>query len=45
MFDQGYNSDRQPGPFFDVEYIEDNQHVYEDALPDVVPLDSGEKFF
>ena len=41
-FDEGYDSDGgPPGPFFDMEYIEDTQCSDEDALHDVVPLDAG----
>ena len=38
---EGYDSDGEPGPFFDMKYLEYNQYFDEDALPDIVPLDYG----
>ena len=43
-FDEGYDSDGEPVPFFDMEYLEDNQYFDEDALPDVFPLGTGENY-
>ena len=44
-FDEGYYSDGEPGPFFDMEDIEGTQYFYEDALPDVFPLGAGENYY
>ena len=40
-FDEGYYSDGEPGPFFDMEYLEDTQYFDQDALHDVFPLGAG----
>ena len=37
----GYNSDRETGPFFDMEYIEDTQYFDKYALPNFLPPDAG----
>ena len=36
-----YDSDGGPGPFFDMEDLEDTQYFYEYALPDVFTTDAG----
>ena len=41
-FNEGYDTDGEPGPLCDVEDIEDNQDFDQDALPDIFPLDAGE---
>ena len=40
-FNKVYDSDREPGPFCNMEDIEDTQYVYEYALPDVSTPDAG----
>ena len=36
-FNKVYGSDGEPGPFCDLEYLEDNQYFDEVDLPDVAP--------
>ena len=38
-FNEGYNSDGERGPFWDVENIDGPQYFDEVALPDAYPLD------
>ena len=44
-FDEGYDSDGEPGPLCDMEYLEYTQYFDEVALPYVVTLDTGENYF
>ena len=37
-FDEGYDIDGKPRPFYYVEYIEDTQYFDEDTVPDFFPL-------
>ena len=40
-FNKVYDSDREPGPFYDMEYFEDTQDSYEYALPVFSLPDAG----
>ena len=40
-FNKVYDSDGEPVPFYDMEYIEDAQYFDDYALPDVSPPDDG----
>ena len=40
-FNKVYDSDGEPGPFCDMEYLEDNKYFVEYALPDAPPHDAG----
>ena len=41
-FDEVYDSYGEPGPFCDMEYLEDTQYFGEDALPTALPPDAGD---
>ena len=45
MFNKVYNSDGETGPFFDMEYIEDNQYFYKYNLPDGFPPDADKRIY
>ena len=40
-----YDSDGEPGPFFDLEDLEDTQDFYDYVLPDVFTPDAGKNFY
>ena len=40
-FNRDYGSDGEPGPFCDMEYIEDTQYSDDYALPKVLPPSAG----
>ena len=44
MFNKVYDSDGEPWPFSDMEYLEDTQDFDECNLPDVSPTDAGKTF-
>ena len=43
-FNKVHHSDGEPGPFYDIEDLEDTQYFDEYALTNVFPLDSGKTF-
>ena len=44
MLNKFYDSDREPGPLYDMEDVEDTQYFYEYNLPDVFRPDTGKNF-